>query len=260
MGVACLGAGHSTQGEKLLAHALEMQPGFRNGEIHLELGRFRVQRGDFAAAREPLEKLIEIRKGTVEGRVLLARALVGLKDDGAAALLKDQAWAEHAAAPRFQRRRQRLWAWRARPSRPAMYAAVLVLMVTVIVKVVLPALPQRASAGGYGAYGGSYDPTDDDFDGASNAGGPKVAVLSYKVPALCTELHDVSEAMVERLERSTQRQPSLEISRAACPTEGAVALCDIPQPVMRVVWYTETPSAAQMCRLRHGTLTPVKGP
>jgi tetratricopeptide (TPR) repeat protein len=144
MGVACLGAGHSTQGEKLLAHALEMQPDFRLGEIHLALGRFRLERGDWAGARQALEQLLQSRKGTVEGRVLLSRALEGLKDDGAAALTRDAAWSEYVAAPAFQRRRDRLWAWRARPSRPIMYAVALALALFLIGRYVAPHLGRGA--------------------------------------------------------------------------------------------------------------------
>ncbi|MBK7862039.1 MAG: hypothetical protein IPJ65_26150 [Archangiaceae bacterium] len=145
MGVACLGAGHSTQGEKLLAHALEMQPDFRVGEIHLALGRFRLERGDFAGARQALEALVHLRKGSVEGRLLLSRALLGLKDDGAAALMRDQAWDEYVHAPRFQRRRERRWAWRARPSRPLMYAAALLLALFLMGRYVLPSLASQNS-------------------------------------------------------------------------------------------------------------------
>jgi uncharacterized protein HemY len=162
MGVACLGAGHSTQGEKLLAHALEMQPDFRLGEIHLALGRFRLEREDFAGAKQSLEQLVHVRKGSVEGRLLLSRALEGLKDDGAAALMRDQAWAEYVAAPRFQRRRDRLWAWRARPSRPLMYAAALALALFLLGRYVVPAL--AAGTGGHGGYddSGAYtQPTSD---------------------------------------------------------------------------------------------------
>jgi tetratricopeptide (TPR) repeat protein len=127
MGVACLGAGHTPQGEKLLAHALELQPQFRSGEIYLALGRFRLERQDFAGAKQALEELLNLRKGSIEGRVLLSRALEGLKDDGAAALMRDQAWEEYVAAPGFQRRRERRWAWRARPSRPLIYLALAVV-------------------------------------------------------------------------------------------------------------------------------------
>jgi tetratricopeptide (TPR) repeat protein len=143
MGVACLGAGHSQQGEKLLAHALEMQPDFRIGELHLTLGRFRLERGDFAGARAALEQLVTARKGTVEGRVLLARALLGLKDDGAAALMRDQAWAEYVGAPKFQRRRERLWAWRARPSRPILYALIAAAVMFVFAQYVAPSLSSQ---------------------------------------------------------------------------------------------------------------------
>ncbi len=154
MGVACLGAGHTTQGEKLLEHALEMQPDFRVGEIYLALGRFRLARGDHAGAKKALEQLIAARKGTVEGRLLMSRALEGLKDDGAAALMRDQAWDEYVAAPRFQRRRERLWAWRARPSRPLMYATALLLALFLVGRFVLPELTKQ-----------TRDPYDDGYYG-----------------------------------------------------------------------------------------------
>jgi tetratricopeptide (TPR) repeat protein len=140
MGVACLGAGHVQQGEKLLAHALEMQQDFRVGEVHLALGRYRLLRGDFAGAKAALDELVKVRKGTIEGRVLLARAMLGLKDDGAAALMRDNAWAEYVGAPRFQRRRERLWAWRARPSRPIIYASLVALGLFFFGRYVAPSL------------------------------------------------------------------------------------------------------------------------
>lgn len=130
MGAACVGAGFPQQGEALLEQVREKDPGFRVGEVDLVLGRGRLARGDWAGARQALERLVTARKGTVEGRVLLSRALVALGDDGAAALLRDEAWHEYTTALRFQRRKERLWAWRARPSRPATY---LVLVVVVLV-------------------------------------------------------------------------------------------------------------------------------
>lgn len=150
MGVACLGAGHVQQGEKLLAHALDMQADFRVGEIHLVLGRWRLARSDFAGARTALESLVGVRKGTIEGRVLLSRALLGLKDDGAAALMRDAAWHEYVGAPRFQRRRERLWAWRARPSRPILYAALAAAGMFVLAYWVLPSMVQPQQRDPYG--------------------------------------------------------------------------------------------------------------
>jgi uncharacterized protein HemY len=140
MGAACLGAGFVEQGEKLLAHAQELDHDFRVGEIDLVLGRSRLSRKDFAQARAALEALVTLRRGTVEGRVLLARALDGLGDDGAGALMRDQAWHEYESAPRFQRRQERLWAWRAKPSRPVLYAVLLAVALATCGVVLRPAL------------------------------------------------------------------------------------------------------------------------
>jgi uncharacterized protein HemY len=140
MGVACLGAGHAPQGEKLLAHVEELDPKFRLGEVDLARGTFRLERKDYAGAKEALERLVALRKGTVEGRVLLAAALEGLNEDGKAALLKDEAWAEYVASPGFQRRKERRWAWRARPSRPLAYLTAVLLGLFLFYKFVVPQL------------------------------------------------------------------------------------------------------------------------
>jgi tetratricopeptide (TPR) repeat protein len=144
MGLAAYGAGHREQAEKLLAHVQEEDPDFRMHEVDLVLGRYRLKAGDFAGAKKSLEVLLQARKGSVEGRVLLARALEGLKDDGAAALVKDAAWAEYAMAPMFQRRKERFWAWRARPSRPALYALALVCGLALAGRFVFPAVQDWA--------------------------------------------------------------------------------------------------------------------
>ncbi len=67
---------------------------------------------------------MKARHGTVEGRVLLAKALDKAGRDADAALMRDEAWKDYVAAPGFQRRRERMWAWRARPSRPLTYVAI----------------------------------------------------------------------------------------------------------------------------------------
>jgi len=146
MGEACVGAGYHEQGEKLLAHAQELSPTFRVGEIDLVLGRWRLARGDFAGAREALERLLAVRKGSVEGRVLLARAMKGGGDDATAALMRDQAWDEYVVSPGFQRRKERLWAWRARPSRPVTYLLAIALALGLFAKFVAPALSQWSAS------------------------------------------------------------------------------------------------------------------
>lgn len=146
MGAGCLQAGYVEQGEKLLAHASELDEDFRVGEIELVRGRARLARGDFAGAKVALEAFLQHRKGSVEGRVLLAKALDGLGDDANAALLRDAAWHEYLVAPGFQRRQERLWAWRARPSRPATYALLVVLAFILFVRFGAPAITTWASS------------------------------------------------------------------------------------------------------------------
>ena len=158
MGVACLGAGYVAQGEKLLDTVDDASPGFRVNEVDLMRGRFRLARKDFAGAKLALEKLVSARAGTIEGRVLLARALDGLGDDGAAALMKDAAWHEYVSAPGFQRRKERLWAWRARPSRPATYVLIAVLALTLFATLAAPRINQWAAARQRAANGAYSDP------------------------------------------------------------------------------------------------------
>lgn len=140
MAEACLQAGYVEQGEKLLAHAEELDADFRLGEIHLARGKYRLARGDFAGAKVALEELVKARRGTISGRVLLAQAQAGLGDDAAAALLKDEAWDEYRSAPRFVRRKERWWAWRARPWRPALWLLGIVLAFILFVTFVAPKL------------------------------------------------------------------------------------------------------------------------
>lgn len=144
MGEACLQAGYVDQGEKLLAHAQDLSAEFRVGEVFLIRGRHRLARGDAKGAREDLEQLVKIRRGTVMGRVLLSRAMKATGDDAAAALLRDDAWNEFVTSPLFQRRKERFWAWRARPSRPATYLLIFVLVATFFGTVIAPKLTHLA--------------------------------------------------------------------------------------------------------------------
>ncbi|MCC6332707.1 MAG: hypothetical protein IT380_01815 [Myxococcales bacterium] len=159
MGAACVGAGFHEQGEKLLAHAQQLDPDFRLGEIDLVQGQGRLAKGDFTGAKQALEALVKHRRGTVHGRVLLARAMEGAGDDGSAALMRDEAWREYVSAPGFQRRKERLWAWRARPSRPATYALVLVLILFFLGVVVGPRASAWAAQMEGSAGGQYYDPS-----------------------------------------------------------------------------------------------------
>jgi len=118
MGVAADGAGYRAQAETFLLEARARDASYRMGAIDLELGRGRLRAGDFAGAKAALETFCQARKGSVEGKVLLARALAGLGESAPAAEMRRQAWADYRSAPRFIRRQERAWAWRLQPWRP----------------------------------------------------------------------------------------------------------------------------------------------
>ncbi|WP_224242249.1 tetratricopeptide repeat protein [Hyalangium gracile] len=143
LGVAYLGAGEAAKGELLLSEAEKLSPDFRQGSIDLERGRLRLAGGDVKGAVEALERFVKGRHGTVEGRVLLAKALDKAGRDADAALMRDEAWKEYLAAPGFHRRRERMWAWRARPSRPLTYAALVLVVLALGYRVLSQVQPPR---------------------------------------------------------------------------------------------------------------------
>ncbi len=145
MGAALARSGFGDQAERVLAAARETDPEFRAGEIDLEVGRLRLGRRDFAGAREPLERLLVARPGSVEGRWLLSRALAGLGDADGTRRLRDDAWREYAALPAFHRRHERPWAWRARPTRPLVWALLALLLLAGAARLAAPALSGAAS-------------------------------------------------------------------------------------------------------------------
>jgi tetratricopeptide (TPR) repeat protein len=127
LGIACLGAGKVEQGELFLNSVLETDPDFRRGQPQLELGRYRLSRGDGKGAAEALGEYLARYASSVEGHYLFSRALQLQGDLAGAAQARQRAWSEYSTALPFQRRVERLWAWRARPSRPAVYAGIMCL-------------------------------------------------------------------------------------------------------------------------------------
>jgi tetratricopeptide (TPR) repeat protein len=146
MGAALARSGAREPAERALAIARDAEPGFRMGEIDLEVGRMRLAGGELAGAREALERLLVARPGTVEGRFLLARALEGLGDEAGARRVRDEAWLEYASLPGFQRRRERRFAWRIRPWRPAGIALAIVVIVAALASWAVPSMADRAQA------------------------------------------------------------------------------------------------------------------
>jgi tetratricopeptide (TPR) repeat protein len=135
-GAALARCGERSQAEHVLARLREQAPEFRLDEADLELGRLRLRQGDFAGAREALERLVAARPGTVEGRWYLVRALEGLGEREAGRRMRLEGWREYKTLPRFRRREERGFAMRLRPARAAL---VIGLALAAIVAVVLAA-------------------------------------------------------------------------------------------------------------------------
>jgi tetratricopeptide (TPR) repeat protein len=123
LGVACLKLGKVEQGELFLKEVAETDPEFRRGEALLELGRGRLDRAD-KAALEPLAAFSKAHPHSVEGHFLVSRAHELLGDAAAAQAARDRCWHEYTTSLPYQRRLDRLTAWRARPGRPLLYGAV----------------------------------------------------------------------------------------------------------------------------------------
>lgn len=134
-GVAAYGSSApdaALQAEDYLARAKQKSPSFRSGAIDLELGRGRLVKGRFAEAQQALEASIEARPGSVQAHVLLSRALAAQGDQAKADQTRRHAWTLYKQSPRFQRRQDRPWAWRANPKAAARYIATILAIATAI--------------------------------------------------------------------------------------------------------------------------------
>lgn len=145
LGTALARTGAHEEAERLLEDARRLDPEFRIGELDLVLGRMRLTLGDAAGAREPLQRVLATRPGTVEGRWLLAKALDRLGDAPGAASLREEAWREYAQQPRFRRREDRRWAWRIKPWRPALVAVVALLLLVAAGRALSGVLEERSA-------------------------------------------------------------------------------------------------------------------
>jgi tetratricopeptide (TPR) repeat protein len=120
LGAALERSGDYERADHVLTFAQRVEPGFRMGEIDLDLGRVRLARRDFDGAQEVLARLVAQRPGTVEGRYFLARALEGRGDQEGARRVRAEGLREYRALPRFKRREERPYAARLTPLRTAL--------------------------------------------------------------------------------------------------------------------------------------------
>jgi tetratricopeptide (TPR) repeat protein len=146
LGIACLRTGRVEEGELFLRELHGADPGFRLGRARLEMGADRLRRGDAKGAVEPLSEYVAAHPHRAEGHYLLSRALRRSGDVAGAERERQRAWEEYDTALPYQRRMERRWAWRARPSRPLLYGAAAcaaVLLLAAVTKRVRPPAAAR---------------------------------------------------------------------------------------------------------------------
>jgi tetratricopeptide (TPR) repeat protein len=149
LGIACLRTARIEEGELFLRELHRADPGFRLGRAPLEIGADRLRRGEAKGAVEPLSEYVAAHPHRVEGHYLLSRALRRTGDAPGARRACRRAWEEYETALPYQRRVERRWAWRARPSRPLLYGAagcaVVLLLATAMNRAAPAAVPRLPS-------------------------------------------------------------------------------------------------------------------
>ncbi|HYR19836.1 MAG TPA: tetratricopeptide repeat protein [Myxococcales bacterium] len=149
LGIACLRNGRVEEGELFLRELHGADPELRLGRAPLEIGADRLRRGDAKGAIGPLSEYVAAHPHRVEGHYLLSRALRRSDDPAGAESARRRAWEEYDTALPYQRRIDRRWAWRARPSRPLLYGAAacaaVLLLATAVRRVPPPVVPRGAA-------------------------------------------------------------------------------------------------------------------
>lgn len=112
-------------------------------ELALLTGRILQASGRLLEAVEAYEEAISLSQGRVEPRVRLARVLKTIERREDALRARKDAWRVYTEAPFFQQRRERLWAWRANPTRPFTYGALVFAFSIFLAVIVRPHLAQR---------------------------------------------------------------------------------------------------------------------
>ncbi len=122
LGIACFATGRAEQGELFLGEVHGADATFKDGVAILELGRWRLRRKDPRAV-SALQEYVKAHPHNVEARWLLSEAYRICGDTANCADERRRCWKEYETELPYQQRRDRIWAWRAKPSRPAIYAA-----------------------------------------------------------------------------------------------------------------------------------------
>lgn len=113
-GLAMARCGDIQKGRELVDAALRRSPGLKYGEPFIMFAEVYIDNGDFSSALPLLERFENIHSSSSRGFYQLGyvKLKLGSKEEGTAYLKK--AIAAFKASPRFKRKVDRKWAWKAR--------------------------------------------------------------------------------------------------------------------------------------------------
>jgi len=145
LGLAEIGCADVDNGLARIRSVLAEKPRYRFGEPWLEVGARLLSIGRNPEAVEALRGFAQIQPGSVRGRYLLGIALARIGDRAAARQERRRAWEEFVTLPRFRRKQDRRYAWRANPKRPLLYSALMLAALVVFGIVYLKTGADRAA-------------------------------------------------------------------------------------------------------------------
>jgi tetratricopeptide (TPR) repeat protein len=113
-GISLARCGDIQKGRALIDAAIENSPGLKYGEPFIALAEVYIDGGDYRSALPLLNSFEKIHSSSSRGFYLmgLVRLKLGMKEEGTEYLKK--AIAAFKASPRFKRKVDRKWAWKAR--------------------------------------------------------------------------------------------------------------------------------------------------
>jgi len=114
LGLAYLKTGREQEGEARITKALALNPRFRYGEPYLRLGEHYLEGQRYEEALAMLHKLGEIHSSSVEGLYLLGEVHRRMGRIEQARESYRNGIAAFRRSPRYKRREERRWQWRAR--------------------------------------------------------------------------------------------------------------------------------------------------
>lgn len=114
LGFACLRSGRLEEARRWLEKCLEVNPRFGYGEPYLRLGEYYQACGNLEGAATQFEKFTGIHTSSSEGFFRKGKVLQELGEKERAAKAFKSAVEVYRSSPRFKRKLDRHWAWKAR--------------------------------------------------------------------------------------------------------------------------------------------------